>query len=42
MIKIVANLCSSWGGGINYFLGNYKKNSVNKTTKDKSKRLISL
>ena len=29
-------------GGINYFLGNYKKNSVNKTTKDKSKRLISL
>ena len=30
------------GGGINYFLGNYKENSVNKTTKDKSKRLISL
>lgn len=42
MVKKVGKPMFVMGGGINYFLDNYKKNSVNKTTKDKSKRLISL
>ena len=42
MVKYINKLMFASGGGINYFLANYKKNRVNKTTKDKSKRLISL
>ena len=33
MVKYINKLMFTMGGGINYFLGNYKKNSVNRTTK---------
>ena len=33
MVKKIDKPMFVMGGGINYFLGNYKKNSVNKTTK---------
>ena len=42
MVKYINKLMFTMGGGINYFLGNYKRNNVNKTTNDKSKGLISL
>ncbi len=33
MLEYISKPMFVMGGGINYFLGNYKKNSVNKTTK---------